>query len=105
VKAFDSRVYSINDFIEWDRQNSLELNPAFQRRSVWSATAKSYLMDTIIRGKPIPKFFIRQKLNPTTGLPPEKWSSLKYGLWPDGGLSNAKEETQGGRDCREAAAG
>jgi hypothetical protein len=39
------------------------------------------------------------------GLPPEKWSSLKYGLWPDGGLRNAEEETQGGRDCREAAAG
>src|SRR5665213_3503807 len=32
-----------------------------------------------------------------TGLPPEKWSSLKYGLWPDGGQRNAKEETQGGR--------
>jgi hypothetical protein len=41
----------------------------------------------------------------TPGLPPEKWSSLKYGLWPDGGLRNAEEETQGGRDCREAAAG
>jgi integrase len=40
-----------------------------------------------------------------SGLPPEKWSSLKYGLWPDGGLRNAEEETQGGRDCREAATG
>ena len=39
------------------------------------------------------------------GLPPEKWSSLKYGLWPDGGLKNAEKETQGRRDCREAAAG
>jgi hypothetical protein len=39
------------------------------------------------------------------GLPPEKWSSLKYGLWPDGGLKNAEEETQGRRDCREVAAG
>jgi hypothetical protein len=29
------------------------------------------------------------------GLPPEKWSSLMYGLWPDGGLTNAKEETHG----------
>jgi Flp pilus assembly pilin Flp len=44
-------------------------------------------------------------VNVQTGLPPEKWSSLKYGLWPDGGLRNAEEETQGGRDCREAATG
>ncbi len=35
-------------------------------------------------------FEIRQ-----AGLPPEKWSSLMYGLWPDGGLKNAKEETHG----------
>src|SRR5450631_742352 len=47
----------------------------------------------------------RRRSRLALGLPPEKWSSLKYGLWPDGGLSNAKEETQGGRDCREAAAG
>ena len=30
-----------------------------------------------------------------SGLPPEKWSSLMYGSWPDGGLKNAKEETHG----------
>jgi putative ABC transport system substrate-binding protein len=41
----------------------------------------------------------------TTGLPPEKWSSLMYGLWPDGGLKNGKEATHCGRDRHEAAAG
>lgn len=66
MKSFDSRTYSINDFVEWERQGQLTLNPAFQRRSVWSDKAKSYLMDTIVRGKPIPKFFIRQMLNVTT---------------------------------------
>lgn len=66
MKSFDSRAYSINDFLEWERSNQLELNPRFQRRSVWSDNARSYLMDSIIRGKPIPKVFIRQKLNPTT---------------------------------------
>lgn len=66
MKSFDSRTYSINDFVEWDTAGQLELNPTFQRRNVWSEKAKSYLMDTVIRGKPIPKFFIRQKLNVTT---------------------------------------
>lgn len=66
MKSFDSRTYSINDFVEWERQKQLELNPTFQRRPVWSEKAKSFLMDTIIRGKPIPKFFIRQKINVTT---------------------------------------
>ncbi|MBS0274547.1 MAG: DUF262 domain-containing protein [Proteobacteria bacterium] len=66
MKNFDSRVFAISDFVEWDAQKTLSLNPAFQRRAVWSEKAKSYLMDTIIRGKPIPKIFIRQILNPTT---------------------------------------
>jgi hypothetical protein len=39
------------------------------------------------------------------GLPPEKWSFLMYRFDPEGGLSNAEEETHGGRDCREVAAG
>ncbi len=66
MKSYDSRTYSINDFIEWDAAKQLELNPKFQRRSVWTEKAKSYLLDTIIRGKPIPKVFIRQKINVST---------------------------------------
>ncbi|MBK9722146.1 MAG: DUF262 domain-containing protein [Saprospiraceae bacterium] len=66
MKNFDSRTYSINDFLEWSNSGQLELNPKFQRRSVWTDTARSYLMDTIVRGKPIPKVFIRQKLNVQT---------------------------------------
>jgi hypothetical protein len=66
MKNYDSRTYSINDFVGWDRQKELELNPIFQRRPVWSDKAKSYLIDTILRGKPIPKIFIRQKVNVTT---------------------------------------
>jgi Protein of unknown function DUF262 len=66
MKSFDSRTYSINDFVEWDKQGQLALNPFFQRRAIWSDKAKSYLIDTILRGKPIPKIFIRQKINVTT---------------------------------------
>ncbi|MBN1918135.1 MAG: DUF262 domain-containing protein [Verrucomicrobia bacterium] len=66
MKSFDSRTYSINDFLEWDKSRQLVLDPKFQRRSVWTDKAKSFLMDTIIRGKPIPKIFIRQRINVST---------------------------------------
>jgi hypothetical protein len=66
MKNFDTRAYSVNDFLEWNDNKQLELSPRFQRRSVWTDNARSYLMDTIVRGKPIPKVFIRQKLNPST---------------------------------------
>lgn len=66
MKSYDSRTYSINDFVEWDSAGQLVLNPQFQRRQVWTEKAKSYLMDTILRGKPIPKIFIRQRINVST---------------------------------------
>jgi hypothetical protein len=62
MKNFDTRAYNISDFIEWYDAGLLELSPDFQRRSVWSEKAKSYLIDTIIRGKPIPKILITQSL-------------------------------------------
>lgn len=64
MKNFDSRTYSINDFREWHDREQLELVPKFQRRDVWSQNARSYLMDSVIRGKPIPKIFLRQSTNP-----------------------------------------
>lgn len=66
MKNFDSRTYSVNDFREWNTRKELELQPKFQRRSVWSDKARSYLMDSIVRGKPIPKLFIRQDIDPKT---------------------------------------
>ena len=62
MKNFDTRVYSIADFLEWHNNGLLELSPDFQRRSVWTEKAKSYLIDTIITGKPIPKILITQRL-------------------------------------------
>src|ERR1700691_2365755 len=63
-QAFHTRNYSIRDFEEWDKRGELILQPKFQRRDVWSDKARSYLMDTIIRGKPIPKVYMRQDINP-----------------------------------------
>ncbi len=62
MKNFDTRTYNISDFIEWHENGLLELSPDFQRRSVWTEKAKSYLIDTIVRGKPIPKLIISQRL-------------------------------------------
>ncbi len=62
MKQFDTRVYSIADFLEWRKNNVLNISPEFQRRGVWSRAAKSFLIDTIIRGKPIPKLLLTQSL-------------------------------------------
>lgn len=61
MKAFDVRAYSVADFREWYEADKLELSPKFQRRSVWSSSAKAYLVDTILRGKPFPKVILMQE--------------------------------------------
>lgn len=63
MKNFDTRAYNVSDFVEWHQTGLLELSPKFQRRSVWTEKAKSYLVDTVLRGKPIPKILITQTLN------------------------------------------
>lgn len=62
LKNFDTRTYNISDFAEWKASGTLILDAKFQRRSVWSRQAKSYLIDTILRGRPMPKVLITQAL-------------------------------------------
>ncbi|MFA5877735.1 MAG: DUF262 domain-containing protein [Candidatus Paceibacterota bacterium] len=63
--------FTVSDFLSWQRNGNLVLNPGFQRRKVWSPGAKSYLIDTIVRGLPIPIIFLRPRTstsNPTITL-------------------------------------
>lgn len=59
-KLKETKVYNINDFINWNSSGELEISPKYQRNSVWNDKAKSYLIDTILRGLPVPQIFIRQ---------------------------------------------
>lgn len=55
--------YRVNDFLEWHRGKSLVLNPIFQRRSVWTPAARVFLIDTLLRGLPIPKVYMRTTID------------------------------------------
>jgi len=64
--------YKVSDFISWAKASTLILSPSFQRRSVWPAGAKSYLMDTIVRGLPIPIIFLREQKTDLDSLEPRR---------------------------------
>ncbi|QYJ68793.1 GmrSD restriction endonuclease domain-containing protein [Flavobacterium litorale] len=51
--------FKVADFVSWFNSKGLLLNPDFQRRSVWNDKSKSYLIDTILRGLPIPVIILR----------------------------------------------
>jgi uncharacterized protein with ParB-like and HNH nuclease domain len=54
-------VYTVSDFVAWEKNKTLVLSPSFQRRPVWRPGAKSFLIDTILRGLPMPIIFLRDQ--------------------------------------------
>jgi hypothetical protein len=61
AREIGKTVYKVSDFVTWKKSNLLILSPYFQRRPVWPPGAKSYLIDTIIRGLPVPIIFLREQ--------------------------------------------
>jgi hypothetical protein len=55
--------YKVSDFLSWQRDGSLELSPSFQRRSVWKPNAKSFFVDTVVRGLPAPLIYVRERID------------------------------------------
>lgn len=59
--AIHKTFYKVADFISWKNKEGLVLSPHFQRRSVWSKGTKSYLIDTVFKGLPVPIIFLRDR--------------------------------------------
>lgn len=64
--------FRVSDFLAWQRDRALELNPNFQRRPVWKPGAKSFLIDTILRGLPVPIIFLRDMRSDLKTLKPKR---------------------------------
>ncbi len=58
--------YTVSDIYNWVKDKSLEVNPDFQRRNNWPLSSKRYLIDTILRGLPIPPIYVRTVSDPRT---------------------------------------
>ena len=60
---WESYSHPISDIRDWNNNKRLELRPDFQRNEVWSKSAQIMLIDTIIKGIPIPKIYIKSIMN------------------------------------------
>lgn len=54
--------------ISWFKKASdsgeLEMSPPFQRNPVWTDKQKSFLIDSVLNGYPIPEIYIQEKISP-----------------------------------------
>lgn len=53
----------IQDLVNDEEAKKLDLNPWYQRRSVWSRPQKAYLINTLFERKPIPALYIRHSID------------------------------------------
>lgn len=60
ILSLQRTTFTVANFLSWSRAKELKLSPSFQRRPVWPAKAKSYFIDTVSRGLPIPIVFLRE---------------------------------------------
>lgn len=63
MERVDYQSLIIQDVINLNSQEELNLNPWYQRRSVWNNSQKSYLINTLFERKPIPALYIRHSLD------------------------------------------
>ncbi len=51
--------YTCHDFQSFREAGTLELTARFQRREVWKSPARSFFIDTLLRGYPVPPIYLR----------------------------------------------
>jgi hypothetical protein len=55
----DRSSFTVLDFSSWEEAGTLSLAPKFQRRSVWKLPARSYFIDSLLKGMPVPPIYLR----------------------------------------------
>jgi Protein of unknown function DUF262 len=65
MKVPSRSVYTPLDFAQWKAGNGLHLTPKFQRRGVWKPAARSFFIDSLLRGMPVPPIYVRQTQSET----------------------------------------
>lgn len=54
---------SINSYQKLNAEGSLILRPPFQRNLVWNAEQQSFLIDSVLRGLPVPEIYVQTRTN------------------------------------------
>jgi hypothetical protein len=64
MERVDYESMLVQEVIQSHGSGALDINPWYQRRSVWSDPQKSYLINTLFEKKPIPSIYIRHQIDP-----------------------------------------
>lgn len=63
MERVDYQQLLVQDLVNLDKTGELDYSPWYQRRSVWTTSQKSYLINTLHEQKPIPALYVRYALD------------------------------------------
>lgn len=67
MERVDYQSMIVQDLVNDHRDDKIDLNPWYQRRSVWTRAQKSYLVNTLFERKPIPALYVRHSIDVEKG--------------------------------------
>lgn len=62
---YNTSTQTISWFRDRYRDGSLQIKPPYQRKPVWAARQKCYLIESILMGLPVPEIYIQSTTSPT----------------------------------------
>ena len=66
----------IKDILEWKRGNILRINPEYQRGAVWKEAQQKKLIDSVLRGYPLPLIYLHHKKQTIGGITREDFEII-----------------------------
>lgn len=66
----------IKDLLEWKRGGILRVNPEYQRGSVWKEEQQKKLVDSVMRGYPLPLIYLHHKKRNIAGITREDFEII-----------------------------
>lgn len=72
----ESETIKIKDILAWKRGNILRVNPEYQRGEVWSELQQKKLIDSVLRGYPLPLIYLHHKKALIGGIPREDFEII-----------------------------
>jgi hypothetical protein len=67
LEKYESNPQTVLDIANLFKEGRLNLEPVFQRQTVWGRSQRQKLLDSIIHGYPIPSVFFYRRIDEATG--------------------------------------
>jgi len=67
---------TIDDLLQWKRRKMLYANPEYQRGAVWDKSQQRRLVDSVMRGYPIPLIYLHHKKEEVAGANNDRFETI-----------------------------